>query len=171
MVARYLVPRSTAPPFPSGLSDGSKEISGDSRLSSSSTAYVVSVVDVATSLSCENRRSTLNIASSSEEKMLFITASLHMLASLIFMKALYKALAPYLLGMDRRRCRGSASWPRQRPRAPPPLVLLLGRHYRSTMAGLLVAQVGLQISKALFFCTISLFCLVGGRDWKSWYSF
>ncbi|EMS45897.1 hypothetical protein TRIUR3_20939 [Triticum urartu] len=53
MVARYLVPRSTAPPFPSGLIDGSKEISGDSRLSSLSTTYVVFVVDVATSLSCE----------------------------------------------------------------------------------------------------------------------
>ncbi|XP_037447985.1 uncharacterized protein LOC119317603 [Triticum dicoccoides] len=112
MVARYLVPRSTAPPFPSGLIDGSKEISGDSRLSSLSTTYVVFVVDVATSLSCENRRSTLNITSSLEEQMLFITASLHMLTSPIFMKALYKALAPYLLGMDRRRCRGSASWPR-----------------------------------------------------------
>lgn len=47
------MPRSTAPPFPSGLIDGSKEISGDSRLSSLSTTYVVFVVDVATSLSCE----------------------------------------------------------------------------------------------------------------------
>lgn len=49
------MPRSTAPPFPSGLIDGSKEISGDSRLSSLSTTYVVFVVDVATSLSCEVR--------------------------------------------------------------------------------------------------------------------